>query len=334
MNTRASTDLVIEAEARRSWRGKLFTRAMAATLLMLGVAGSAPTLAEPPAVASGGGLVAGAAASKDGSKHPSLTEAVVVGASVSAGAEVALPGYPVQLMPTDATLADVLWAMTDSKPAADLASVFFFAGAERNAEAQLNKAKEKSPKVVVAIDFLFWHVYGAKKMKEPLTDDERKQLFERGLKRLEGLPCPVVVGDLPDMSHAISPFALQPEQVASKAVLEWANTRLADWAKDKKNVVVVPLKQTVAKAMAVEAVTLGGHVYEGAQARELLSPSGLHATLAGLTALAIECLDRMQAAGLIDKDASWERDPAKVKAKLLELKPPPPPRTRAPAKAK
>lgn len=258
-----------------------------------------------------------------------LAESVVLGASVSAGAEVSLPGYPMKVMPTDATLADVLWAITDCKPEADYASVYFFASAERNAESQITRAREARPKIVFAIDFLFWHVYGAKKgMSEPLTDDERKALFERGLKRLEGFECPIVLADVPDMSHAISPFALQKPQVPSKAALDAVNARLAEWAKGRKNVVILSLKDVVAKAMAVEKVQLGGRTYEGSEARDLLAPSGLHATLTGLVAVGIECLDRMQAAGVAPKDAAWERDPAKVKERLLKLKPAPAPKTK------
>lgn len=258
-----------------------------------------------------------------------LAESVVLGASVSAGAEVSLPGYPVKLMPTDATLADVLWAITDCKPEGDYASVYFFASAERNAESQMARAREAKPKIVFAIDFLFWHVYGAKNgMSEPLTDNERQALFERGLKRLEGFQCPVVLADVPDMSHAISPFALQKPQMPSKAALDAANARLAEWARGRSNVVILSLKDVVAKAMAVEKVQLGGRMYEGSEARDLLAPSGLHATLKGMVALGIECLDRLHAAGVVSKDAAWERDPAKVKERLLTLKPPPVPTTK------
>lgn len=270
-----------------------------------------------------------AATAKAAADSCCLAESVVLGASVSAGAEVALPGYPVKLMPTDATLADVLWAITDCKPEGDYASVFFFASAERNADSQIAKARDAKPKVVFAIDFLFWHLYGAKNgMADPLTDQERKELFERGLKRLETLDCPIVLADVPDMSHAISPFALQRPQVPSKAALDAANARLAEWAKGRKNIIIVSLKEVVAKAMAVEKVQLGGRIYEGSDARDLLAPSGLHATLTGLVAVGIECLDRMQAAGALPKDAAWERDPAKVKERLLKLKPAPAPKAR------
>jgi hypothetical protein len=243
-----------------------------------------------------------------------LTGAVVIGASVSAGAEVTLPGMPPQMFGGDADLADVLALATNSPRPASFADMLFFMKAEDAAEKQLAAAKAKSPRFLFAVDYLFWHAYGA-----PLSDDARRALFDKGLARLASFDCPVIVADIPDMSHAIGSM-LMKGQVPSSAVLDELNAKLDAWAKDRNNVVLIRLRDTVRLAMASEPVSLGGRKFEGESSRGLLVANGLHTTAGGLIALALECLDQMKAKGVIPAESTWLADAAELKAKLTEQK--------------
>ena len=84
--------------------------------------------------------------------------------------------------------------------------------------------------LVVGVDFLFWFCYG-----EGSTDAGRAQRFETGLKLLEQIPCPLVVGDIPDASSATNTGILSIAQVPSGEFLPaaWmlpdAGSRLAQF---------------------------------------------------------------------------------------------------------
>ena len=52
---------------------------------------------------------------------------------------------------------------------------------------------------VVGVDFLFWYAFGANLRSAP----RRSRGLEVGLAELDRLSCPLVIGDLPDISHAL-----------------------------------------------------------------------------------------------------------------------------------
>lgn len=269
-----------------------------------------------PAGESAGGSAAKAAA--PGAALATLDEAVVIGASVSDGfgTTVSPPAGPTGT-PERVVLvkfADILAAVTGrSEPLASSTSSFFFQSPDKTAEAQLAFASGRSPKLVFAIDYLFWHAYGF------MREADREAALERGLARLDRLPGPIVVTDLPDMSHAVG-LMLNRGQVPRKETLAKLNARIAEWASGRKNVVVLPMTGVVADSMANRAVKLGGREFAAGESRGLLTADGLHATAEGEIAVAIEALDRLVAAGVVDKSIAVERDPAVVKSRLLAMK--------------
>ena len=237
-----------------------------------------------------------------------------IGAGVPAGAEVSLPGFPPAIIDGHCNLADVLAAAlgpvgvvapTPESPRgrlnelspSSLASWRFFEGPEAMAERQLAAVKgmKPAPKIVFAIDYLFWHAYGFSP-----DDDHRRERFRRGLERLASLPpsTTIVVADLPDMTHAIGLMLSKP-MVPSVELQEELNAALAAWASkpDRTNVLIVPLRETVANAGASKPVALGGKAYEGEASRGLLTNSGLHSTADGLIALSQEILDQLRVKG-------------------------------------
>src|SRR5689334_1804853 len=93
------------------------------------------------------------------------------------------------------------------------------------APTQVEAATNARPTLVIGVDFLFWFCYG-----DGRTDSERAQRFEQGLKLLEQIPCPLVVGDIPDVSAATNTGIISNEQVPSASARAAANKRLKAWA--------------------------------------------------------------------------------------------------------
>lgn len=244
-----------------------------------------------------------------------LGAAVVIGASVSAGAEVTLPGLKPKMLQGDATLAEVLAAIAhEGGPPVGFADMMFFSRPDAIAEKQLNAALGKQPTMVFAIDYLFWHAYGA-----PMTDDMRRATFDKGLARLDRFTCPIVIADLPDMSHAVGMMLMAP-QVPPKPVQEELNRKLEAWAAERPRVVLVKLRDVVAAAMSNQPVRLGGQDLAGEQARSLLTANGLHTTADGSILLALECLQRMKERGILSPTTAWTTDAAAIKSRLTETK--------------
>lgn len=108
---------------------------------------------------------------------------------------------------------------------------------------QIDRCLKHEPTLVLAVDFLFWYGYGfvfSRKGERAF----RLERLEKGLAQLDRLACPVVVGDLPDMTGA-HPWMLSPYQVPSPEVQKALNQRIRTWAAGKPNVLVVPLADWV-----------------------------------------------------------------------------------------
>jgi hypothetical protein len=245
-----------------------------------------------------------------------LTNAVVIGASVSAGCEASLPGFkPASLFDPmgHCTLSSVLADITGSQEPWGRGDTMFFTKPVALAEEQLNGALARQPSLVFAIDYLFWHVYGS-----GMTEEQRIARFEEGLARLDRFSCPIVVGDIPDMAHAA--LLLSKSQIPQAPTRSQVNTRLRAWADERPRVVVIGLNETIAKAIKAESVEFGGILHEGQNARELLTFSGLHVTPKGYIALSFEMLNQLKAKGLIPKNSIWEKDSAVVFEKMIQRK--------------
>ena len=268
----------------------------------------------------------------------SLARSIVIGASVSDGfgtqALITMPnpalGTPDAPADAPATIQKLQAVRLPEALAAvvggtDLpkhrASMMFFMNPQASADKQLAAAaeavtpteKDKSPGIVFALDYLFWQVYG------DVPETERLQTLERGLKRIETLPGPVVIGDFPDMRHAT--LMLRPFQVPTVETLAKANARLSEWVKDQPTVAVVPLSELVLAVRSSKPLTIGGTTYTPDQARELMASDGLHATGKGIIALAQECLVQLKAKKLLTTDSTWETDPTKALARIKSRTP-------------
>jgi hypothetical protein len=238
---------------------------------------------------------------------PPKTQVVaVIGASVSAGVDMrsemahqtgmSAPAGPSQTV----TVTEILRAVwrVDGAPGVDVRDfsdkfVFLLSDVER--EAQMARALQAKPSLVIAIDYLFWFGYGPLTgvrdedgvMAIPTDEQAKAQRLahlERGLAILDRCDVPILVGDFPDMSNA-NRLVLNPAWRPDTATLTALNQRVTDYAKKRPNVRVFPLAERVAelqtKAYRIEH---DGVAYE-AQRKELFQFDMLHPNRVGMAVL-------------------------------------------------
>ena len=231
---------------------------------------------------------------------------VLIGASVTAGFTESEPlGGPTTAQYRLTRYLDAAIA-TPHQPVRNLASTLFFTQPETEGQREINEALKTNPTLVLGLDFLFWFSYGQGK-----TDDARLQRFEHGLRLLQSISAPLVLGDIPDASAAVHRM-LSEDQIPSTNALVACNRRLREWAAGRQNVTVLPLASYMAAVQAGKPIKLHGHLLAGEQTRTYLQPDRLHPTPAGAAFLAITLLDAFQSSDthVSGKDIRWS--PAEV----------------------
>ena len=233
-------------------------------------------------------LAAPPGAGQEAATTPAVLQRVgVVGASVSAGFGLQLEG------PAGLDLAKLLDRCLKDETGAfhDASSLMAFQDAEAYGERAVAELKATDPTLVVGVDFLFWLGYGLAPSPE-----RRMERLEAGLRLLESLPCPVLVGDLPDMSPALEAEAtmILEAQIPSAETLKALNARIHAWAgeREKQGVLVVPLADFVQRMFAGEVVELRGNRWKEAR-DQVLQKDLLHPSLEGALGIAVLILDTL-----------------------------------------
>jgi len=206
----------------------------------------------------------------------------VIGASVSAGMGLDPSANPFAGEKSKVQLAQIVDAAI--VPEHDVpwngADLNFFSSPEGIAKRSVADAKAEKPTALVAIDYLFWLGYGNG------SDEKRLARVEAGLKLLEAFACPVLVGDLPDFHGAgTNPLYLPKESIPAAESLAQMNKAIYAWAKERKNVVIVPMAEMLRKVIVDEPITVGGVTFEKGSKSRLLQGDNLHTTLEGTCAL-------------------------------------------------
>jgi len=173
-------------------------------------------------------------------------------------------------------------------PVHNFAQSLLFMNPEVIAPPEVTHAVAEKPTLVIGVDFLFWFCYGTGR-----TDAERAQRLEAGLKLLEPIQCPLVIGDIPDASYATNTGIIDSSQVPSSEARTAANRRLREWAAARSNVVVVPLADFMATVMADKKLTVHGTTIPAGKTRALLQGDQLHPTPQGAAILALGILDAL-----------------------------------------
>ncbi len=221
----------------------------------------------------------------------------VVGASASAGWGVVIPTPPtdhaIPVHHRHADLADVLPAVLggDREDVSGHTAIWFFSAPHRIGPAVLQSAQAARPTHIVALDFLFWFAYGSHDGQGvPIGRDDidaRLANLNQGLRLLESIEVPVLVGDIPDVSPAadVWPIALlRMDQVPTPEALAAMNLRIREWVASRDDTTLIPLAATVARMQRGESLHLNEHIWPSDSA--LIQFDQLHPTTLGLVALA------------------------------------------------
>jgi len=250
-----------------------------------------------------------------------LGSIAVIGASVSGGA-----GNSRELeVRRDVPLGVFLkGALSDEQAKAsrflDLGDRFFFMNPDVKGHVQVSKAQAFEPTLVVALDFLFWFAYGERSLDSP----RRAKGLERGLKLLERFDCPMVIGDLPDIDHALAgvgPFGgpivhrgLFPRTDERLAM----NRRLTEWARERRNVTVIPISGLITKMIGGKPIELRGNSWTVKSIPDALQKDRLHPTVKGSVWTALHVAD---AIARLEKTAAsrFAWDVARTRARVLAL---------------
>jgi len=209
------------------------------------------------------------------------------------------------------------------EPVQNLANAMFFIQPEAAGRYQIDQALHARPTLVIGIDFLFWFCYG-----EGPTDKDRLQRFEKGLKLLEVVQCPLVLGDIPDASGASNDM-LPADQIPSAETMSAANRRLKEWAAARRKVVIVSLSGFMRTAMANQALAIHGHTVPEGKTLALLQSDRLHPSAFGSAVLALAILDAFQSTRPAHFAAEVRWDPKEVFRLDLNPSQRPPPNNRS-----
>jgi hypothetical protein len=140
-------------------------------------------------------------------------------------------------------------------------------GSGRN---MVDQAKAKKATLVVALDFLFWFVYGGKK-------ETREAFFQRGLALLRQLDCPCLVGTLPYVDNGLGVLVSHYPSFAEVARFNAKIRTLANESEGR--IKVIPLAQ-IYEAHARK------RTFGGIDLVPLMNEDGLHPNTAGTLFLA------------------------------------------------
>jgi len=247
-----------------------------------------------------------ASASTNSNKSSPWQRIVMIGASATAGFTASeplggtnTPKYALSRY-VDAALK------VAHEPVLNLGNAFFFFQPEAMGQQQVARALTNSPTLVIGLDFPFWFCYG-----EGETDEERLKRFDSGLKLLEKIDCPLVIGNVPDASAAVNKM-LRPDQMPSLKAIAAANQRLKTWAASRGRVVVVELSDFMRQATANRAISISDHTLPDGQTRVLLQNDTLHPSPPGCAVLALAVLDAYQATRAGGYAGDFIRDPKEI----------------------
>ena len=257
-----------------------------------------------------------------GCTHPVLGRPALLGASVTSGAGAAVTaGIPFDTIPTEALARAQSSARDGSSVSVDAAVAFsavvrarhvvplslgnggVFIDPDAALREQVDAAAAWNPSVIIAVDWLFWPVHQAISLDIPTEQRAARRLasVDAALADLDQFHCPIVIGDVPQMTRAHGGL-LRAENDPSSEVRAAANQRLTAWASARKNRFVLAVSQLADAVNAAEPFEVAGFAYARGESLRLVQRDGLHATPEGLVVLMAAAVECLCAHGLVDEE--------------------------------
>jgi hypothetical protein len=229
---------------------------------------------------------------------------VLIGASVTHGFTASEPFGGIETVRYNLSRYLDAALQLPHQPISNFGNSLFFMQVDSSGEQQIQMTLDTKPTLVVGIDFLFWFCYG-----DGFDEPGRLQHLNQGLELLDAIHCPLIIGDIPDVSAAANGI-LSIDQMPSTETLATANQRLKEWAAKHPAVVVVPLAKFIKTAMADQMLAVHGFNLPAGKTLVLIQDDKLHPTPRGCAVLALAILDAFQASlpGLAERDVCWNAE--------------------------
>ena len=241
-----------------------------------------------------------------------LNRVVIIGASLSAGA-----GHMHELG-AHASLGPFVQAIftpeafgPEASPPLDRGHYLSFVKPTLFGNLQVQAAMKHEASLAIGLDFLFWYAHGFH------SDKERMRRLEIGLAEIDKLPCPILIGDLPDIQFALEGKSrltggplVRRSMIPSTAVLAALNQRIHAWAAKRPRVTLAPLGKFVAQVQAGQSIELNEASLASKDFAELIQSDRLHPTVDGTLTLLAIAVDALVAARpeLDAEDVLWDLD--------------------------
>ena len=167
--------------------------------------------------------------------------------------------------------------------------------------------------MVVGVDFLFWYAFGFDRDRDP----RRSKGLEKGLKMLENIEVPLIIGDLPNVYHALEGRSaimggrpvIRRGQMPSEEERAVMNKRILEWASTRKNVVVLPLAQLMKEMIEGNTMRLHGQEWTVSKLEDALQKDLLHPNVRGNSWVAIHAANcATKFSGVSKDDFVWSPD--------------------------
>lgn len=244
-----------------------------------------------------------------------LSRVAVIGASFSAGAgHTHELGAHASLAPFVQSIFQAEALGTQAVKPLNRGSFLSFTRPTLFGGIQVQAALKHKASLVIGLDFLFWYAHGF------LGEKARMERLELGLAELDKLPCPILLGDLPDIRFALDGTSrltggplIRSSMLPSPELLAALNERIRAWAAQRPRVTLAPLASFVAKVHAGEKIDLQGASMAPRKFEDLIQTDLLHPTVDGALTLLVMAADALVMARpeLAPADVVWDLDTAR-----------------------
>lgn len=217
-----------------------------------------------------------------------LSRPVIIGASVSDGYEHTerLGGPRSDALALDLYLKNLI--KTPTGEFHNFSNRFCFIHPLGISHRQVSNALKSKPSVVVAVDQLFWHLYG-----NFASTKQRLITFKSALDKLDSIDCPLVIGNIPDASQSLNKM-LSASQIPDIETVKKANEILDEWVKKRKQTAIVDLASFMELSVSNKEIRLKHITYPEGTTRGFLQSDMLHPTPSGAQALSYAVVEALQ----------------------------------------